>query len=76
MERLREIASARRQMAKKLLRIAAVSLICIAVGIALHQIIAYGGWEWNDMLSLFHHESTAWVTALAGVILGLLSFKA
>lgn len=58
------------------MRIAAGVLICMAVAIALHQIIAYGGWQWDDMRSFFHHESTAWVTALAGVLLGLLSFKA
>lgn len=56
-------------------RIVASVLICIAVGVALHQIIVYGGWEWGEMLSLYHHEGIAMVTALVGVLLYLLPFR-
>ena len=50
-------------------------LICIAIGVTLHQIIVYGGWEWDEMFSVNHHEGIAMVTALVGVLLYLLPFK-
>ena len=56
-------------------KIVAIVLICIAIGVALHQILAYGGWEWDEMFSVNHHEGIAMVTALVGVLLYLLPFK-
>lgn len=55
-------------MAKK---IAGGVIIFIAIGVALHQILVYGGWAWGEMLSLNHHEGIATVTALAGLLLCL-----
>ena len=63
-------------MARGILRVAAGIFICTAIGIALHQIIGYGWWQWDEMLSLYHHEGVVLVTALLGIWLGLLSFKA
>jgi len=63
---------AKRQMVRK---IVASVLICIAIGVALHQILVYGGWEWDEMLSVNHHEGIAAVVALIGILLYLLPFK-
>ena len=56
-------------------KIVASVLICIAVGVALHQILVYGGYEWGEMLSVNHHEGVAAVAALVGVLLYLLPSK-
>ena len=56
-------------------KIVASILICIAVGVALHQILAYGRWEWDEMLTLNHHEGVALVSASIGILLYLLPFK-
>ena len=56
-------------------KIIASILICIAVALTLHQLIVYGGWEWDEMFSFFHHEGLAVVTALAGILLFLLPSK-
>ncbi len=47
-------------------------LICIAIGVALHQIIVYGGWEWDEMFSILHHEGIALASALIGILFYLL----
>ena len=48
-------------------------LICTAIGVALHQIIVYGGWQWDEMFSIDHHEGIALVSALIGILFYLLS---
>jgi len=48
-------------------------LICIAIGVALHQIIVYGGWEWDEMFSANHHEGIALASALIGIFFYFLS---
>ena len=48
-------------------------LVCTAIGVALHQIIVYGGWEWNEMLSTIHHEGIALASALIGILFYFLS---
>ncbi len=53
-------------------KIVASVLICIAVGVALHQILVYGGWEWDEVLSISHHEGLATATAVLGVLFYLL----
>jgi len=55
------------------INIFATVLICSAVGIALHQILVYGGWEWDELLSVNHHEGIAVILALLGILLFLLS---
>ena len=67
-----QMVRANRQMVKKII---ASILICIAIGVALHQILVYGGWEWNEMLSLIHHEGVAAASALAGLLLYFLPSK-
>ena len=42
--------------------------ICIAIGVTLHQIIVYGGWEWDEMFSANHHEGIALASALIEVL--------
>ena len=44
-------------------------LICLAIGVALHQIIVYEGWEWDEMLKFPHHESTALVALVVGLLI-------
>ena len=48
-------------------------LICIAIGVTLHQIIVYGGWEWDEMFSVNHHEGVALVSTLIGILFYFLS---
>jgi len=55
------------------LKIIASVLICIAIGVALHQVIVYGVWEWAQMLSINHHEGIATISALLGLLFYLLS---
>ena len=62
-------------MARKTLRIVAGLLICIAIVLVLDQIFMPQAWNWDEMLSFPHHESTALITAVVGVLLGLLSWK-
>jgi len=47
-------------------------LICTAIGVALHQIIVYGGWQWDEMFSIDHHEGIALVSALMWILFYLL----
>ena len=58
------------------MRIATIALasilICIAIGVTLHQIIVYGGWEWDEMFSANHHEGIALALALIGILFYLL----
>lgn len=58
---------------RRAIRIVAVLLVLAAIGIALHQIIVYGVWEWDEVLSVYHHEGMAVCTALLGLLLYLLS---
>ena len=50
-------------------------LICIGIGITLHQIIVYGGWEWDEMLKFPHHESTAMVAFAVGLLFWATALK-
>ncbi len=56
-------------------KIVASVLICIAVGVALHQIIVYGGWAWGEMISVNHHEGVATGAVLGGVLLYMFPSK-
>jgi len=47
-------------------------LICTAIGVALHQIIVYGEWEWDEMFSANHHEGIALASALIGILIYIL----
>ncbi len=44
-------------------------LIGIGVAVALHQIVAYHVWEWEQMISPIHHEGIALITIVLGLIL-------
>ena len=50
-------------------------LICLGIGVALHQIIVYEGWEWEEMFSFTHHESTALVTLVVGLLFWATVFR-
>ena len=52
-----------------------IILVCIGIGVALAQIIMYHRWEWEQMLSLWHHEGIAWVTVVLGLLLVLSARK-
>ena len=47
--------------------------MCIAIGVALHQIIVYGEWECDEMFSTSHHEGIALASALIGILFYFLS---
>ncbi len=50
-------------------QIIGIILICVAIGTTLHQALVYGGWEWQQMFSLNHHEGIAAVTGIIGLLL-------
>lgn len=50
-------------------------LVCVGIGLALHQIFAYQGWQWEEMLSFSHHEGIALVTVVAGLLLWATALK-
>jgi len=56
-------------------KIIAIVLILLTIGVALHQIIVYGVWEWAQMLSINHHEGIATISALLGLLFYLLSVE-
>lgn len=58
---------------RRAIKIIAVLLILAGIGIALHQVIVYGGWEWDEAMSVYHHEGMAVCTTLLGLLLYLLS---
>lgn len=50
------------------MKIIGTIFICLGIGIALHQIIIYEGWQWDEMLKFPHHESTALVALVVGLL--------
>jgi len=50
-------------------------LVCIGIGVALHQIVAYQGWQWREMLSFSHHEGIAFLTVVVGLLLWATALK-
>ena len=59
------------------IRLLGIIAVLVALALSLHQIIRYPivGWQWEQMLQLGHHESTALILISVAVLLFYCSFK-